>query len=139
MEWWQIYLLTRLEGLRCLFVAVSIVSSIAIMFLLINGFVTRDSYSEWASSNWASCSPGNRAEFKKKYEDASGHIRLAMRVFIPLAAVFATLAVFTPKSSDVALIIAGHWAMHNEEMKKLPDNVLKTLNSVLEKAQEAVK
>ena len=39
---------------------------------------------------------------------------------------------FLPTNKELAVIITRHWAMNSEEMQKLPDNVVKTLNTFLE-------
>lgn len=56
-------------------------------------------------------------------------------LFLSLSGLFSFAKVFIPTNRDVAIIIAGQWALNSEEMAKLPDNVVATLNAVLDKAK----
>lgn len=128
MEWWQIYLITRFDSLRDFICGTVTICGIASILMLICSFATRVTYSN-DSLDW----------HVKEINKIKGLEKVLFRFVMPLGFLLAFLFVFIPSRDDVATIIAGHWATHNEEMKKLPDNVLKTLNGLLEKAQEKIK
>lgn len=128
MDWWQIYLLTRLDVLNVLCVAGVVITLIVVGGLSVYGacnWIDRQ-YSKEGSDWWK--------RETANIELASRGIKLSLPVFL----LFLGAAVLIPSRQDVALIIAGHWASNNEEMKKLPDNVLKPLNNFLERANEVL-
>lgn len=45
-------------------------------------------------------------------------------------------AILTPSNKDIAIILGGYWVSNSEEVKKLPVNVVKTVNDFLEKYQD---
>lgn len=112
MEWWQIYLLTRMEDIKL----VAILSSflMGLICILIAGPIT---------------------EGFTRSKDLKKPFQILLATFV----VSLITAVLTPTTKDIAIIISGHWATHNEEMKALPDNVLKVLNGLLEKANTELK
>lgn len=44
---------------------------------------------------------------------------------------FGTIHLITPTNKDLAIIIAGNWAVNSSEVQKLPDNVVKTMNKFM--------
>lgn len=60
-------------------------------------------------------------------------LKITTCIFIFSITVLPTIKAFIPSTKDIAVIIAGKYATNSEEMKKLPDNVLKTFNTFLEK------
>ena len=71
------------------------------------------------------------------YEDMDneGVVRLTniikkTTIVLILAALGGTLI---PSNKQLAVIFAGHWSTNSEEVKKLPDNVIKTMNNFMDK------
>lgn len=54
------------------------------------------------------------------------------------AVFFAFLSLFIPSDTQMWTVAGGYVAANNAELKKLPDNVLKTANSYLEKLQHSI-
>ena len=53
-------------------------------------------------------------------------------VYIITTGLLSLGVVLTPTNKDLATIIVGNWINNDKEIKKLPDNVLRTLNNILE-------
>ena len=72
-----------------------------------------------------------------KYLDLITHFtKISKNFFIVMLSVFIisnVLNVFIPKERDLAIILAGSWATNSEEMQKLPNNVVKVINDLLNK------
>lgn len=115
MEWWQIYLLTRLDDFKSLTIFLLIITGTTVLFTV-----------PYLFTHYRYGSDDKGVILAKKI----------LKLFIPFAALFSFFCVMIPTDKDIAVILAGHWATHNEQMQKLPSNVLKTLNAVLEKAQD---
>ena len=49
------------------------------------------------------------------------------------AATLLVVGCLCPSGEELALIIAGSWAMDSEQVRQLPDNVLRVLNGYLNK------
>lgn len=110
MDWFTLYVLTRFNTLSNACLLASMALALATTIICIVGSVQHDV---------------DKRDFPWS---------LLKKVLVALAISTAGV-VLTPTRSDIALIVAGHWATHNEEMAKLPDNVVRTLNSLLETAQ----
>ena len=106
MSMFELYLLTRLQPL----LAVSIVGMVVSSFL--------------AYAYWMGCVQG--------VENA----RNPSRIWTGVAVICLLLTLLLPTTRSLAIIFAGHWATNSEEVAKLPDNVVKTINSFLEAEQD---
>lgn len=45
---------------------------------------------------------------------------------------------FIPDHKQLAFIVGGHWAINNEDLREMPDNVAKVVNGYLEELGEEV-
>lgn len=118
MEWWQIYLITRVSEAKEFFI---LISSVLLAVMLVGTIITVV-HCNIEDEDWF--------ELARK---------IRLKLWCIVVAVIGFISMLLPTDKDIAIILAGHWATHNEQMTKLPDNVLKTLNGLLEKAQEKLK
>lgn len=110
MSMWQIYWLTRLFNLQSALSVIAVVFGFS-TFLFGISMVT---------------------EFKEKEKGIYKYwAKQSLTAFVSSMALF----IFLPSKSDVAIMVAGSWATNSEEMKKLPDNVVKTINDFLSEHQ----
>lgn len=56
--------------------------------------------------------------------------------FLIVPALCLFMSAILPDEKQIAMIAGGYFATNNEEVKKLPDNVLGAVNSYLEKIQK---
>lgn len=115
MSMFELYLITRCENLHDLFMVVSIISLIVTIFSAIA--VTAMSMPD----TWT----GKVTDIKpyRKYVLILGSVCF----------VSSLISALLPTTKDIALIYSGHFVTHSEELKKLPDNLLRHLNTYLEK------
>lgn len=116
MSKFELYLLTRLDGIQELFAGIAIASGIFIFFAIILGPLLMDSLSDYIEE-----------PFRKT---ASWVKRLVFT-----AAICGLISVSIPSTKDLAIIYGLNYITNNEEAQKLPDNVLKTINKQLEEWQ----
>lgn len=107
MSFWELYWLTRCQSLATLFFILCMVSSITSCFLFVGSLMAINSSEQLL-------------------------LKKGVKYALPLAFVSGIFAALLPSNKDIALIYSGHFITHSEEMKKLPDNILKYLNTFLE-------
>ena len=114
MTAWQIYLLTRCEGLRsAAFGAMVVAGAIAIVFLF--------------------CIPILFDGWMIESEELRASIRRQMRLWtIGLVGVATPIMVLVPTKTDIAIIIAGAWATNNADMRAMPDKAMQVVNKFLD-------
>lgn len=134
MEWWQIYLLTRLDVFGDAMFTIMFFSTVSLVAPTIMFLANLEGPRFYSSD-----SPEERERTKANYIKINKISKRAIVVCSVLFIIAGLFRIIIPSRQDVAVIIATHWATHNAEMQKLPDNVLKTLNGLLEKAQEKIK
>lgn len=122
MTVWEIYWLTRLEPLGGAF---SALSGFMLGLALLTGLVT------W--SYLTDCD--DTCVQPTKWRWFVG----AVAGFLLLSAGMRFTVALLPSKSDLAVIFAASWATNSEEMRKLPDNVVGTLNRFMEQYQPAAK
>ena len=61
--------------------------------------------------------------------------KLSIVVLVTLFS-FGSLSYFIPNYQQLAFIVGGHWAINNEDMREMPDNVAKVVNGYLEHLSE---
>lgn len=118
MSPWLIYLFTRCEPLR---EAAKNCQGFGMFMLCLLGVLGSII---WGAGN--DLIDGFDSAIFKKY---------AMRLFtviVILLSVSTGITVITPSRADIAVILAGTWATNNDEMKRLPDNVVGTINKFLD-------
>lgn len=108
----EIYWLTRLPHLSEIGVAVTIGSFVAAALLLCFA-------PAWASEDFGSATSRLVA-------------KIVAKVAVGCLLIGGLIKLFVPTTQDLAVIFAGAWAVNSEEMQKLPDNVVKTINKYLE-------
>ncbi len=111
MSFLQLYLLTRLPQIHDLFL-------FSAATVLILGFITLFTIGIDAALDASEASTKRFIIF----------IKYIAIIITPLA-IGATMI---PDRSDMAIIFASHWASNSEEVKKLPDNVVKTMNKFMD-------
>lgn len=118
MDWFTLYLLTRLPGLQTFSIIMAILLGMLVVVALMGCFIAYSDNEDLAVKNFSLWLAGST-----------------------LVAFFTAClgGVIFPDEKDLAIIIAGQWATNSEEMKKLPDNVAATLNAILEQAQSGLK
>lgn len=127
MTVWEIYWLTRLEPMADAF---SALSGFMLGLALLTGLAT------WFYLMYCD----DTCEQPTKWRWFVG----AVAGFLLLSAGMRFTVALLPSKSDLAVIFAASWATNSEEMRKLPDNVVGTLNRFMEqyapapaKAQQA--
>lgn len=119
MSAWDIYWLTRLEPL--------LDASVAFRWGL---FVISAIFVIIAAIAWT-CSLEEREHQAKDTRASALRMIKCAAVSVCLTIIPWTVSVLTPSKSDLAIIFAGAWATNSEEMQKLPDNVVGTLNKFM--------
>lgn len=122
MSTWQLYWITRLDGLVNFF-EISAFATLVLCGACIAAYIG------------ISSDLGMTTKDTESYEGIKRLVRFFRNSGIALLLPFliSTIgALFLPSKKDIAIILAGHWATHNKEMIKLPENVIKTLNDFLE-------
>lgn len=117
---WQIYWLTRLEPIGNFLHSMAV----GLVFLtLVLAFL-------YGITKFASAEAADKSDD----EAVSIAVTSGTKVFI-LGVILSTGSCFgsklMPSRSDIAIILAGSWVTNNEEMQKLPDNVLGVVNKYL--------
>ena len=121
MEMWQLYLLTRFEELKALFGDL-LVFSLDLCFIGIFSYIIfLLIHNEYNS----------RLELP--------HLRKII-IYIACCLIASTffgfLKAITPDNKSLAIMFAGHLVTNSEEMTKLPDNVIGTINKFLDQYAE---
>ena len=115
MTIWQLYFLTRMEKLQ------DLLCGVAAIFLILTA-----------------C--GAIGILISMVEDAEKETKAAVyrwvKIGIAGSSIFGLLTIAIPSNQDLAIILGGHFVTNQEEIKKLPANVAKTLNDFLERYQE---
>lgn len=119
---WQIYWITRLDGLVTISVAASMLLSIAVVSLLTATIVT------YVSSNDDNWSESYRTR-NRKYFILWRKICL---ISVPFLIISVLSANMIPTTKEFAAIYMIPKIANNEQVQKVPDNALKLLNSKLE-------
>lgn len=113
MNWFTIYLLTRCDAIRSVMEPISIVS---LIFFVVS----------YAAILLVSSSDD---------DDLLKIVPLLQRtrnfLFIVLL-VSGGLKILSPTKTDIAIIIAGNWAVNSENTNKLPENVVNTMNRFMD-------
>jgi hypothetical protein len=118
MTYWELYWLTRLQDLKC---AIGVLS----LLLLLSGIAASFLY----TTNCDSYSEEGKIFARRSFKYTKISLFLSLFCFV--------VQTFIPNTKDLALIYSGHFATHSEEMKKLPDNLLRYLNTFLEEKKES--
>lgn len=116
----ELYLLTRVGNFHDFFMMIGVLSGIPIMICSALFFIVIDA-----------CNSGTKQQlviFKKWAISISS-----------ICGISFFLATMTPSNKEIAFIITSKWVTNNEEMKKLPENVLKITNKFLEKYSDGDK
>lgn len=115
MSVWELYWLTRLGPIHDFLKLISVLSGLTIVLPLV-GYIM--------------C----------VIEDASKEVTDLVKKFLIVFSVVLTLSslgqLFVPSNKDLTIILGGYWVTNSEEVKKLPENVAKTINDFLEKYQD---
>ena len=114
MDMWELYWLTRLDSFNNLTTNIIFMTITLILGLILWGIIYREN--------------GNDDMVARGIKI---HHKYIPRIIIVLFMII-TLKIFIPTTKHVAIMLAGHWATNSEEMNKLPDNVVKTINTFLE-------
>lgn len=69
---------------------------------------------------------------------AAPFVRPVLRSFLAMFFIFLVLNILTPTEKQIWTVAGGYAATNNAELKKLPDNVLKTANDYLERMQHSI-
>jgi len=118
MTYWELYWITRLDPLHCSIVTFSITVFCSATI----------SARIWLKNADMDYEP-NRVIAKTAF--------LWCKRFLFLSVLSGLISTLIPNTKDLALIYSGHFATHSEEMKKLPDNLLRYLNTFLEEKKES--
>lgn len=113
MSLFELYLLTRLDIIHETLIVATFLSCFLLLFGLIFG---------WLDNDEDFACPKTYSVWRK-------------RTGITLV-ISSVLLIATPTTKDIAIIYGLNYATNSEEVKKLPDNILKTINTQLEEWQE---
>lgn len=123
MNWFEIYLWTRLDmisGITLTFaVLFGIIAVISVVGSLI--YAHDPSYAEYTR--------------KSVYEKSLASWRMIRKWTVTLACIAIPLAIAVPTKSDLALIYGLHWATNNEDVKAIPDDAVKLIREWLNEAR----
>lgn len=100
---WKLYLLTRLDGIQCLFMIIGFAGCL----ILIVGWIPV-SMSRW-----------------------DGYLKYFL-CFLPLAFIFLLIGVLTPTTKEMAAILVLPKIINNQKVQQLPDKVLDLANEWIE-------
>lgn len=113
MSIWELYFLTRLEPVNIFVLTGAIICGIVLLVCTIY-------YAMESSGGFGDES--TLATLKN----------LRKRSFV-IEVILSVLLVLLPTTKDMAIILGGYWVTNNKEVEKLPENVVKTVNSFLKK------
>lgn len=120
MEISTLYWITRLESMKDLCVGIM---TIGMIISIVVGFIMLFYYSEIKSGEGEEITTFNK-------------LKRAIISLIILSILFGVAHTFIPTTKEVAFIYltskTTKWAENNEQVQKLPDNVLKMLNTKME-------
>lgn len=114
MSFWQLYWITRLDSV-CTMVCVFWV------LILISLLISIPMYISESTSDFSE-------EDKLRTKNEFKFINYLVVGFIVLS----LLSIFVPSNKDILTIYSAQWATNSEEVKKLPDNTVKAINTLLE-------
>jgi len=121
MSIFTLYLLTRLEPLNNVFITMMIFSFVLTFFTSLFFIISWD------------------VDGIAKEEKVQKIVRKVLVVLGLSLSVSALGSILTPTNKDIAVIVGGYWATNSEEVVKLPDNVVKTMNKFLKEYNEEAK
>lgn len=120
MEISTLYWITRLESMKEL---CGVLMFIGIILSVVVGFIALFCYFDHAS-------------FGKEEDNFFKKLKRAFISLIIVSTLFGVAYIFIPTTKEVAFIYltskTTKWAENNEQVQKLPDNVLKMLNTKME-------
>lgn len=119
MSIFQLYLLTRAAPIQALFLIIAVISGISLLAVLIGWGMER-------GVKWTE-------EEKVQLDVLMKGVAKKMTFVFCLSS---SVAVLTPTPKELAMILGGYYISNSEEVKKLPSNVVKTMNDFLEKYQD---
>ena len=110
MNWFTIYLLTRFDAIHSATVPLFVFS--ALFFIVASVFLF----------------PAIDLEVDERQITMLKRFKIGGLICFIL---FGMIHLITPTNKDLAIIIAGSWAVNSAEVQKLPDNVVKTMNKFM--------
>lgn len=120
----KLYLLTRLDGIGALFTAISIISFLIILGIIIFSFASADFDDIFSREEQK-----KRKESRKKYTNKVNWL-------VPICFLFTIASVLTPSQKEAVFIIAGgktiDFIEQDSSMNKIPSQTTQIISSFLD-------
>jgi hypothetical protein len=127
---WEMYLITRMDAICGMALAVLLLAGAASAILFAMTAISFHEYSHYIDK-------GDSYEEEREREKRSyDYIKRLFKISGIVTIAAAILLTFIPTTKDIALIYVVPAVTKNEQVQKLPDNLMKFLNAKMEKWTE---